>query len=121
MSSLGFLVPGMEFAYVDKHVEETMSSTLKPIADRIVVERASSDDKTKGGIILPDAAKNKPQQGKVLAVGPGKLMKTGERRPVQVKVGDHVIFASWAGDEFKPISCDHILLLREDDVLAVVG
>lgn len=98
-----------------------MSNTLKPIADRIVVERASSVEKTKGGIILPETAKNKPQQGKVVAVGPGKLLKSGERRPVQVKVGDHVIFASWAGDEFKPISGDNILLLRQDDVLAVVG
>jgi len=97
-----------------------MSTTLKPIGDRLVVERAVSHDRTKGGIILPETAKNKPQQGKVIAVGPGKLLKGGQRRPVQVKVGDHVIFASWAGDEFKKVGSENILLLREDDVLAVV-
>jgi len=97
-----------------------MSTTLKPIGDRLVVERATSTDRTKGGIILPETAKNKPQQGKVLAVGPGKVLKDGVRRPLQVKVGDHVIFSSWAGDEFKKVGGENILLMREDDVLAVV-
>ena len=74
---------------------------LQPLGDRIVVKRLASEEKTAGGILLPDTAKNKPQRGKVLAVGPGKQLKDGTRRPLQVKVGDTVLFTTWAGDEFK--------------------
>ena len=76
--------------------------------------------KTAGGIILPDTAKNKPQKGKVLAVGPGRLGKDGKRHPVQVKIGDTVLFTNWAGDEFKQSHGDNVLLMHEEDVLAVV-
>lgn len=94
---------------------------IKPLGDRIVVRRQESTEKTSGGILLPDSAKNKPHKGKVLAVGPGRLMKDGTRKAVQVKEGDLVIFTSWAGDEFKENrSKDEILLMREEDVLAVV-
>ena len=74
---------------------------LQPLDDRILVQRLQSEEKTAGGILLPDTAKNKPQKGKVPAVGPGKLKKDGGRAPMQVKVGDTVLFTTWAGDEFK--------------------
>jgi chaperonin GroES len=93
---------------------------LKPLGDRLVVRRFEASDKTAGGIILPDNAKDKPQKGKVLAAGPGKLLKGGSRRSMQVKEGDTIIFANWAGDEFKERGGDAILVMREEDVLAVV-
>jgi chaperonin GroES len=92
---------------------------LKPLGDRIVVQRQAAEEKTAGGILLPDTAKNKPQKGKVLAVGSGKLLKDGSRRPLQVKEGDTVLFTTWAGDEFKR-GGEEILLMREEDVLAVI-
>jgi chaperonin GroES len=94
---------------------------IRPLGDRIMVRRSEAQEKTAGGILLPDSAKNKPQRGKVLAVGPGRLLKDGTRRPLQVKEGDTILFTTWAGDEFsegyKP---DAILLMREEDVLAVL-
>ena len=93
---------------------------IKPIGDRIVVERQESQDKTAGGIYLPDSAKNKPQKGKVLAVGPGRLMKDGTRKALQVKEGDTIIFTNWAGEEYKSRQAENILLMHEEDVLAVV-
>jgi chaperonin GroES len=94
---------------------------IKPLGDRIVVQRSESEEKTAGGILLPDNAKNKPQKGKVLAVGPGRLLKDGTRRPLQVKVGDKVVFTTWAGDEYKEGRGNtNILLMREEDVLAVL-
>ncbi len=92
---------------------------LKPIGDRIVVQRQEAGEKTKGGIILPDNAKEKPQIGKILAVGEGKWTKDGKRQPMQVKKGDSVLFTSYAGDEFK-LDGEKVLLMREDDVLAVI-
>jgi chaperonin GroES len=93
---------------------------IKPLGDRILVERFEAEGKTTGGILLPDSAKNKPQKGKVLAVGNGRLMKDGKRRPLQVKEGDTILFTNWAGDEFKSDK-QQILLMREEDVLAVLG
>lgn len=93
---------------------------VKPLGDRIVVRRNDAEEKTAGGILLPDAAKNKPQKGKVLAVGAGKMLKDGTRRGLQVKVGDNVLFTSWAGDEYKEARGDDILLMREEDILAVI-
>jgi chaperonin GroES len=93
---------------------------LKPIGDRIIVRRFESEEKTAGGILLPDTAKNKPQKGKVLAVGPGRLLKDGSRRPLQVKEGDVVLFTSWAGDEYKHRDKEEILVMHEEDVLAVL-
>ncbi len=95
---------------------------LKPIADRIIVRREASDTKTAGGIILPDSAQKKPQRGIVLAVGPGKMNKDGTRAAMQLKAGDHVLFTSWAGDEFKDAKAkDEVLVMHESDVMAVVG
>jgi chaperonin GroES len=94
---------------------------VKPLGDRIVVRRSEAKEKTSGGILLPDSAKNKPQKGKVLAVGPGKMLKDGTRRALDVKEGDTVLFTTWAGDEFKETRAgDNILLMREEDVLAVL-
>ncbi len=94
---------------------------LKPLGDRIIVRRTEATAKSAGGVIIPDTAQQKPQRGTVLAVGPGKLLKDGTRRPLQVKEGDTVLFTAWAGDEFKERGRgDEILLMREEDVLAVL-
>ena len=94
---------------------------VKPLGDRIIVRRFEAEEKTTGGILLPDSAKNKPQRGKVEAVGPGRLLKDGSRRAPQIKVGDTVLFTAWAGDEFRQAAAkDAILVMREDDILAVV-
>jgi chaperonin GroES len=94
---------------------------LKPIGDRIIVRREAAEDKTSGGIILPDTAKNKPQKGEVIAVGPGKVKDDGTRAPMQLKAGDKVLFTSWAGDEFKDRGRDgDILVMHEGDVLCVI-
>jgi chaperonin GroES len=94
---------------------------IRPLGDRLVVRRQESQEKTAGGIVLPDSAKNKPQRGKVLAVGPGKILKDGSRRGLQVKEGDSVLFTSWAGEEYRQHGRkDEILLMREEDVLAVI-
>ena len=93
---------------------------IKPLADRIVIRRFEAEEKSRGGILLPDAAKNKPQKGTVLAVGPGKLTKEGARTPPALKEGDVVLFTNWAGDEFKQSRGDDVLLMREEDVLAVI-
>ena len=93
---------------------------LKPLGDRVVVEREEAQEKTSGGIVLPDTAKDKPQRGKVLAVGEGRITKDGKRRELQVKVGDQVLFTSYAGDEFKINGEKKVLLMREDDILAVI-
>ncbi len=95
---------------------------LRPLDDRIIVRREASEGKSSGGIILPDAAKKKPQRGKIIAVGPGKLNKDGTRTALQLKVGDHVLFTSWAGDEFNDAKKkDEVLVMHESDVLAILG
>jgi len=95
-----------------------MAQRVKPLHDRIIVKRLEEDGKSKGGIIIPDTAKEKPQQGKVIAVGPGRR-EDGKVLPVDVKAGDTVLFAKYSGTEFKLDGEDH-LILREDDVLGVV-
>ena len=94
---------------------------LKPIGDRIIVRREAADERTSGGIILPDTAKNKPQRGEVVAVGPGRLKKDGTRAAMQLKAGDKVLFTSWAGDEFQDRrQKDEILVMHEGDVMCVI-
>ena len=90
-----------------------------PLNDKIVVERLEADEKTAGGIILPDTAKEKPKQGKVIAVGEGKALDNGKRAAFQVKVGDRVLFTSYAGNEVSVDGAEY-LIMTEDDVLAVV-
>ena len=91
-----------------------------PLNDKIVVERMTADDKTSGGIILPDAAKEKPKQGKVLATGEGKVLENGKRAGFQVKANDRVLFTSYAGSEVT-VDGKEYLIMTEDDILAVVG
>jgi chaperonin GroES len=93
---------------------------IQPLGDRVVVEREEAQEKTAGGIVLPDTAKDKPQKGKVVAVGDGRITKDGKRRELQVKVGNSVLFTSYAGDEFKMDDGKKVLLMREDDILAVI-
>jgi|ERR1041385_138240 len=95
-----------------------MAQRVKPLQDRIIVKRLEEEDKSKGGIIIPDTAKEKPQQGKVIAVGPGRK-NDGKVQPLDVKSGDKVLFAKYAGTEIKVDGEDH-LILREDDVLGVI-
>jgi chaperonin GroES len=96
-----------------------MALKITPLNEKIVVERLEADDKTAGGIILPDTAKEKPKQGKVLSVGEGKVLDNGKRSAFQVKVGDRVLFTSYAGNEVNLDGKDY-LVMTEDDVLAVV-
>ena len=92
---------------------------LIPLNDKIVVERLEAEAKTAGGIILPDTAKEKPKQGKILAIGEGKPLETGKRAPFQVKVGDRVLFTSYSGSEVT-VDGKEYLIMTEDDILAVV-
>ena len=91
-----------------------------PLNDKIVVERLEAEDKSAGGIIIPDAAKEKPKQGKILAVGEGKPLDNGTRGNFQVKVGDRVLFSSYSGSEVN-VEGKEYLIMTEDDILAVVG
>ena len=92
---------------------------VKPLYDRLVVKRLEEEEKTKGGIIIPDAAKEKPQEGRVIAVGDGKVLENGQKAPLLVKVGDKILFGKYSGTEIK-IDGDEHLILREDDVLAII-
>lgn len=94
-----------------------MAIKLQPLGDRVVVQPSTEEDVTKGGIILPDTAKEKPQRGVVIAVGPGRLDEEGKRIPMEVKKGDKVIYAKYAGSEIKQDDED-VLILRESDILA---
>ena len=94
---------------------------IVPLNDKLVVERLEAEERTAGGIVLPDTAKEKPKQGKVLSRGDGKLLETGKRAAFQVNVGDKVLFTSYAGEEFKLDGEKKVLLMREDDILAVIG
>ena len=100
----------------------TVSGTatgLKPLGDRLVVKPTPREEMTKSGIVLPDTAKEKPQEGKILAVGPGKILEDGKREAIDVKVGDKVLYAKYAGTEFK-IDDEDLLIVSQKDILAVV-
>lgn len=99
---------------------ESGSIKLQPLGDRVVIEREESEMRTAGGIVLPDSAKDKPARGTVVSVGDGRLLENGKRTPLQVKIGDRVVFSSYAGDEFK-LAERKLLLMREEDILAVIG
>ncbi len=96
-----------------------VKTMIKPLADRVVVEPIEEEVTTKGGIVLPDTAKEKPQKGKVIAVGSGKLLESGERVPLEVKEGDVVVFAKYGGTEIEIEGTEYIIL-SERDLLAVV-
>jgi chaperonin GroES len=92
---------------------------LQPLGDRVVIKREESETTTAGGIVLPDSAKDKPARGSVVCVGNGRLLDDGSRGEFQVKVGDRVIFSSYAGETFK-VEEEELLLMREEDILAVI-
>ena len=95
-----------------------MSTKIRPLQDRVIVKRVKEEEKTKGGIIIPDTAKEKPLEGIVKAVGSGKALKNGKVVPLDVKAGDRILFGKYSGTEVK-VDGEELVLLREDDVLAV--
>ena len=95
------------------------STTFRPLHDRVVVKRVESEAKTKGGIIIPDTAKEKPAEGEVIAVGPGARDESGKQVALDVKVGDRVLFGKWSGTEVK-INGEDLLIMKESDVLGIV-
>jgi len=92
---------------------------VRPLYDRLIVKRLEEEEKTKGGIIIPDTAKEKPIEGKVIAVGKGKIKKDGTKNPMEVEKGDRILFAKYAGTEVKIDGEEH-LIMKEDDVLAII-
>ncbi len=105
----------------EKAAKRTAAGELKlqPLGDRVVIEREESETVTAGGIVLPDTAKDKPARGKVVSVGDGRLLKDGTRSKSQVKAGERVLFSSYAGETFK-VGDRELLLMREEDILAVI-
>ncbi|MDO8527354.1 MAG: co-chaperone GroES [Deltaproteobacteria bacterium] len=93
---------------------------IRPLQDRLVVRRLTEEEKTVGGIIIPDSAKEKPQEGEVIAVGSGKLLDSGKIQPLDVKVGDKILFSKYSGTEVK-IDGEEYLVVREDDILGVIS
>ena len=96
-----------------------MSNKIRPLQDRVILKRVKEEEKSKGGIIIPDTAKEKPIEGEVLAVGNGKILEDGTVRKIDVKVGDRVLFGKYSGTEVKIDGEDH-LIVREDDILGIV-
>ena len=93
--------------------------TIRPLGDRVLVKRLEAEEKTKGGIVLPETAKEKPQKGEVVAVGNGKVLENGKVEPLEVKKGDKVLFGKYAGNEIT-YKEEEYLILREDDILAII-
>ena len=96
-----------------------MALKIRPLEDRVVVKQIEAEEKTAGGIVLPDTAKEKPQRGKVLAVGPGKMLDSGERSPIALREGDEVLFGKYSGTDIK-VDGDEVKILRETDILAKI-
>jgi len=96
-----------------------MATTIRPLHDRIIVKRLDEQEQMRGGIIIPDTAKEKPQQGEVIAAGEGKVREDGTRQPLDVKAGDRVLFGKYSGSEVK-IDDEEYLIMREDEVLAII-
>ena len=93
---------------------------IRPLADRIVVKPLEAEEKTKGGIVLPDTAKEKPHEGKVIAVGKGKVLDSGNIHPLEVKVGDRILYGKYSGNEITTKEGDELLIMREEDILAII-
>ncbi len=96
------------------------NTKIRPLQDRILVKRLEGEEKTKGGIIIPDSAKEKPQEGEVVAVGNGKVLDNGNKQPLDVQAGDRVLFSKYAGTEVK-IDGEEYTIMREDDILGVIA
>lgn len=97
----------------------TTAIKIQPLGDRVVVKPLESGSKTKGGIVLPDTAKEKPQEGEIVAIGKGKLLENGEIRPLEVKVGDKILYGKYSGTEIT-LDEQEYLILREEDILAII-
>ena len=93
---------------------------VRPLHDRLLVRRVEEEEQIKGGIIIPDSAKEKPQEGKIVAIGSGKVLDSGERQKMDVKVGDKILFGKYSGTDIR-VDDEELLILREDEVLAVIG
>ena len=93
---------------------------IKPLADRIVVRTLEAEEKTKGGIFLPETAKEKPQEGKIVAVGRGKVLDNGHVQPLELKVGDRILYGKYSGSEITTKEGEELLIMREEDVLAII-
>jgi chaperonin GroES len=93
---------------------------IRPVGDRVVVKPAAKEEITKSGIVIPDTAKEKPQEGTVVAVGSGRLLDNGDRSPIDVREGDRILFAKYGGTEFK-LDGEEYLVLKENDILAIIG
>ena len=93
---------------------------IQPLADRVVVRPLKAEDKTKGGIILPDTAKEKPQEGEIVAVGKGKTLENGQLQALEVKKGDRVLYGKYSGNEIKTKDGEDLLIMREEDILAII-
>lgn len=100
-------------------LEKPLVEMITPLQDRIIVKRAVEEEKSKGGIVIPDTAKEKPVRGVVVAIGPGKRLESGEIQPLSVKLGDEILFGKYAGTEVKLENQDYIVM-REDDVMAIM-
>jgi chaperonin GroES len=100
-------------------MEGGVSMKIRPLADRVVVKPVDAEEKKQGGIIIPDTAKEKPQQGKIVAVGPGKISETGQKIPMEVKSGDVVLYGKYSGTEVT-VDDEDLLIMRESDILAVL-
>jgi chaperonin GroES len=96
------------------------ATKLRPLGDRVVVKPTPREEMTKSGIVLPDTAKEKPQEGEILAVGPGRILDDGKREAMDVKVGQKVLYGKYAGTEFK-VEADELLIVSQKDILAIVG
>lgn len=114
--------PPLEFGVAPNAAAEKGKKDMgfRPLHDRVVVKRLEGEEKTKGGIIIPDTAKEKPQEGKVIAVGPGGRDDDGKITPLDVKAGDRILFGKWSGTEVK-IDGDDLLIMKESDILGVVA
>jgi chaperonin GroES len=100
--------------------EVRVMAKIRPVGDRVVVKPAAKEEVTKSGIVIPDTAKEKPQEGTVIAVGNGRLLDNGDRAPIDIREGDRVLFAKYGGTEFK-LDGEEYLVLKENDVLAIIG
>ncbi len=105
---------------LEREVVVNMAINLKPLSDRVVIKPSPKEEVTKSGLVIPDTAKEKPQEGTILAIGPGRIDEDGKRLPMDVKVGDKVLYAKYAGTEVKIEGEEH-LILKENDILAIVG
>jgi chaperonin GroES len=115
----GPILPVRSGGFENLFVQEENNMTFRPLHDRILVRRIEVDEKTAGGIIIPDTAKEKPQEGEVIAAGPGARDDSGQLQPLDVKVGDRILFGKWSGTEIK-FDGEDLLIMKESDVLGVI-